>query len=183
MAFFTRSRAKGRVEGVGGGEAGVGRVQMCMVGHGTENGGKQRVGSERAGGLPSGDADGHGGPRRSLREGTRRDYISLATGRDGGGQRRRDAQEASSHGVPHIHHSEEERRSPSHPHLVKLNDHIADQPFRMEGPEAVFDLWGGREWGMTLDLRDAFRHLAIAPEDQAWFGLAHKGRFYRQTVW
>jgi len=66
--------------------------------------------------------------------------------------------------------------------LVELNKNIRDIPFRMKGAEVVTKIWDGHSWGQTLDLKDAFRHLLIHQDHQAWFGLEYRGCCYYQRA-
>lgn len=71
--------------------------------------------------------------------------------------------------------------------LTTLNKRCQDKPFTMESIATVRKLWSNKKWGCTLDLKDAFRHLQVAPQHQNLFGfqiptVTGETKYYKHTA-
>ena len=56
--------------------------------------------------------------------------------------------------------------------LKKLNKYIKPPPFKMESLAAVLPELQHNWWGASLDLKDAYLHIAIHPSSRKWLGFA-----------
>jgi hypothetical protein len=56
--------------------------------------------------------------------------------------------------------------------LKQFNAFCQHKPFKLSSVKLIREAWIEREWGFTLDLKDAFRHLHIKPEYQSMFGFS-----------
>ena len=63
--------------------------------------------------------------------------------------------------------------------LRPLNKHIKPRRFKMESLAAVLPELKKGWWGATLDLKDAYLHIAIDPSDKKWLGFSIDGQTYR----
>ena len=63
--------------------------------------------------------------------------------------------------------------------LRALNKHIKPRRFKMESLAAVLPELQTGWWGATLDLKDAYLHIAIDPSDRKWLGFSIDGQTYR----
>ena len=66
--------------------------------------------------------------------------------------------------------------------LRTLNKRCTTRHFKMEGVETVRKFWRHHKWAVTLDLRDAFRHLRLEMGDRALFGFTFQGKYYQQVA-
>lgn len=63
--------------------------------------------------------------------------------------------------------------------LRPLNKYIRPRRFKMESLAAVLPELNRGWWGATLDLKDAYLHIAIEPSDRKWLGFSINGTTYR----
>ncbi len=63
--------------------------------------------------------------------------------------------------------------------LKRLNKAIKPPPFKTESLAAVLPELHHNWWGATLDLKDAYLHIAIKPSSRKWLGFAIDNKFYR----
>lgn len=66
--------------------------------------------------------------------------------------------------------------------LRQLNQFIKVLPFHMQRTADVLRLASEGDWFMSVDLKDAYFHVQIAPRHRQFLPLAFKGRVYQFRV-
>jgi ribonuclease HI len=59
-----------------------------------------------------------------------------------------------------------------------LNLELLDTPFKMEGPQTVWDLMQPGDWGTSLDVHSAFNHVPVAADLRPYLAFEFQGRTF-----
>ena len=66
--------------------------------------------------------------------------------------------------------------------LKALNAHIHAPHFTMDSIEKIRPILGPHEWAISIDLKDAYFHIEMAPQSRKYLRFTHKGEVYQFRV-